>query len=71
VQKVRGEKEIEARINELMQIGYSIHYHVWNEQTFLDFLRKTNEYLGDCFGIEHYELNRNFEIITILRKKSS
>ena len=68
--KIEGEQEIQKHAMHLYTIGYSIHYHVWDYTSFVQFLIKTNEFLKNSFDI----LNISFsdirqEVITILRKK--
>jgi len=63
-------QEIQKNAMHLFSMGYSIHYHVWDYPSFVQFLIKTNEFLKNSFDI----LNISFsdfreEIITVLRKK--
>jgi hypothetical protein len=67
VDKIQTPDEIEQRISQLMTMGYSIHYHVWDIESWFEFLYKTNEYLNNPFKVMHFEHNDN-EIITILQK---
>ncbi len=66
VNKVSDEK-IEERIQKLLQINYSIHFYVWDEIAFQEFLLKAQSYLVRTFEILHVEQN-DTEIITILKK---
>jgi predicted SAM-dependent methyltransferase len=45
----------------------SIHFHVWDEQAFREFVEWANDYLGGPYSIEHFQLNHS-EIIAVLRK---
>ena len=57
--------EDNARLN--MKNGYSIHYHVWDGNSWLDFLVRAREYLGREFEIRHFELSGP-EMISVLRR---
>lgn len=65
VNKASDEK-IEAQIKQLLQINYSIHFHVWDEIAFQEFLLKAQTYLKH-FKILHFEQN-DMEMITVLKK---
>ena len=67
VEKIQDREEIDTRVSVLMEMNYSIHYHVWNITTAFQFLYKTNEYLKNSFNVLHFEQNEN-EIISILQK---
>ena len=54
-----------ARLN--LANGYSIHYHVWDCNSWIDFLCKAREYLGGPYEIRHVELSGP-EIISVLRR---
>ncbi len=54
-----------ARLN--IESGFSIHYHVWDGNTWLDFLCRVRDYLHDAFEIHHYELSGP-EMISVLRR---
>ena len=66
VNKYTGE-EIEKASKFLMSIDYSIHYHVWTQDAFLELLMKSKQYILS-FNIEMMYRN-NKEIIFILSKK--
>lgn len=66
VNKAPHEK-IQEQIEQLLQINYSIHFHVWDEITFEEFLLKAQAYLNQSFKILHFEQN-DMEIITIFKK---
>ncbi len=57
--------EENARLN--IARGYSIHYHVWDCNSWIDFLSKAREYLGSLYEIRHVELSGP-EIISVLRR---
>ena len=70
VNGVTDEQEIERQSQHLLQMQYSIHFHVWDFFTFVDFIQRMNAFLNFRFDV----LNITFddyrhEIITILRKK--
>jgi SAM-dependent methyltransferase len=58
--------EENARAN--MNNAYSIHFHVWDPDAFLRFLRSAQGYLQVPFAIEHFRENGT-EAIAILRKQ--
>lgn len=60
--------EPEERVQHLKNINRSIHFHVWDANSFLDFLNKTNEVLGYPFSIVEYVRDNDNENIAILRK---
>ena len=47
--------------------GYSIHFHVWDGNSWLDFLCQARDYLTDRFEIRHFELSGP-EMLTVLRR---
>lgn len=70
VNHVSDEDEILKQANNLLETQYSIHFHVWDHSSFIDFLLKTSKFFNHKFEV----LNVSFsdhreEIITILRKK--
>ncbi len=46
---------------------YSIHFHVWDGNSWLEFLVRAREYLGSLFEIRHFEL-ASVEMISVLRR---
>jgi hypothetical protein len=52
-----------ARLN--IEFGFSIHFHVWDANTWLEFLCRAREHLGNLFEIRHFELSGP-EIISVL-----
>jgi SAM-dependent methyltransferase len=66
-QRVYGMSDVEAEAQRLIQIDYSIHFHVWTHQTFLELLMRLKTMLP--FSIEAYVFNASLsESIAILRK---
>lgn len=51
----------------LLEMNYSIHFHVWDEETFTDFLGRARDYLGVPFTVEHLSRN-DTEMLAVLRK---
>ena len=56
-----------ARVRELMEMNYSIHYHVWTQTEMLKLLMGAREAAGLAFDIE-VMLAGNGEVIFVLRK---
>jgi SAM-dependent methyltransferase len=66
-QRVYKAPDVEAEAQRLMRIDYSIHFHVWTHQTFLELLMRLKTMLP--FSIEAYVFNASSsESIAILRK---
>ena len=63
-------KDVDAEARRLMELNYSIHFHVWNEMTFHEFLLKAQSYLKRPFSVTHFEQN-DTEIIAVLKKEPS
>ena len=68
INRISDPEEIEAQVRQLMQLNYSIHFHVWDEKGFRDFIRKTYRYLDRKFRVEHLVRN-DTEMIAVLRKR--
>lgn len=58
----RAEKE------KLMKMNYSIHFHCWEEDSFLNFLRLTSQYKALPLRLIYHNAN-DYEISAILRKE--
>lgn len=70
VDGIKNEHEILNRAQHLFKMQYSIHFHVWDYYSFVDFLIKTNQFFNFSFDILNISFNdHREEIITILRKK--
>jgi SAM-dependent methyltransferase len=67
VNKRSTREEIEAEFQHLTEINYSIHFHVWDRDSYLEFLARARDYLPGSFEAVHVEPN-DFEIISVLRK---
>jgi SAM-dependent methyltransferase len=57
-----------AELEKLMRINYSIHFHVWQTDSFLKFIKRAMLYLFRRFRIEHFSQN-DTEAVAILRKR--
>ena len=68
VDNVTDENEIKNKTKITFEREYSIHYHVWNNQSFFDFLNRTREVLGSIFEVIFYYSDFKEEIISILKK---
>jgi predicted SAM-dependent methyltransferase len=67
--EIEDPEQIEQKARELMEINYSIHYHVWDNAAFQEFLVFARVYLQRSFEVEHVQTNRSMsEIISILRR---
>ena len=63
-------EEREERIKKLKLINYAIHFHVWDKNTFRDFIEKSNSLLENPFDILEYVSVANENIVIIRKKKS-
>ena len=54
-----------ARLN--IEAGFSIHFHVWDANSWLEFLCRAREHLGNPFEVSHFEL-AGPEMISVLRR---
>jgi SAM-dependent methyltransferase len=59
---------LEPEVQRLMQMNYSIHFHVWTAITLLEFLFALQTQLGLAFAIEA-TLRNGMEIICVLRNE--
>ena len=50
-----------------MRIRYSIHFHVWDEAAWREFLASASDYLNGAFDVLHFDRN-DTEVITVLRR---
>lgn len=58
----------EQRVRQLMEMNYSIHFHVWDAASFADFIERLRRKLG--FAVEVLEENQ-IEVLAVLRKAES
>lgn len=63
----RPPDEVEWRARRALERSANIHFHVWDEVAFRDFLTRTGDYLGSPPRLEHFQMN-DTEMIAILRK---
>ena len=61
------EEQVAARMQLLLDLDYSIHFHVWTAETFPEVLAYCQENFSHSFEIEHLHENCG-ELIVILRK---
>lgn len=64
------EEQVAARMQHLLDIDYSIHFHVWTAESFPELLEYCQKQLGFCFTIEFSQEN-SMEVIMILRKTAN
>ncbi|GAA6618188.1 methyltransferase domain-containing protein [Scytonema sp. NUACC26] len=62
-----SEEEVATHVQHLINVKYSIHYHVWTDKDFLQVILYCKENLGFSFELELFQKN-GFEFIVILRK---
>ena len=68
VNKNTHPEEIKTEVQKLMELNYSIHFHVWDIVTFKDFLTQAQAYLRLPVNVIHFEQN-DTEIIVVLKKE--
>ena len=62
-----GDAAIEARMRDIERRGVTIHFHVWDSNTWLECLCRARHHLHDAFEIRHFELVGP-EIVAVLRR---
>lgn len=67
VNKVGEPAALEEHVAALMQMNYSIHFHVWDFKAFKAFVAQAGAYLGGTFRVKHFGRN-DTEIVVILEK---
>jgi SAM-dependent methyltransferase len=65
-QEYKNEAEYEAKVQELLDMDYSIHFHVWDEKAMLEFFLYAKEKFG--FSIEFF-MKINDEFLCVLKKQ--
>jgi len=60
-------RALEERVRHLRDVNYSIHFHVWDEEEFVDFLELVREDFGLPCTVE-YVGHRTPEILCVLGK---
>lgn len=66
---VTDDSKVKKRVNELVKLNYSIHYHVWQQRDMIDFFYDTAEKFNLDMEIEAMASNMH-EVIFIIRKQS-
>jgi SAM-dependent methyltransferase len=61
------EHQVTARVQQLLEIDYSIHFHVWTQVEFLELLLYCRQKLSFNFDIELMQTN-GIEFIVIMKK---
>ena len=67
VNKHERPEDAAANVRDLLALNYSIHFHVWDEAAFTDFLARARVYLGVPFTVEHLSRN-DTEMLAVLRR---
>ena len=67
VNGIRDDEAARANAATNLANGYSIHFHVWDSNGWLDFLAFARRYLGESFDVWHFELV-GAEVVTVLRR---
>jgi predicted SAM-dependent methyltransferase len=67
VEKVKTEAEIQKRFQYLMDINYSIHYHVWTQREMFELIQNLKDQFEFPIELEMFMKN-NGEALLILRK---
>ncbi|OQB56149.1 MAG: Methyltransferase domain protein [Deltaproteobacteria bacterium ADurb.Bin151] len=67
VNKVSGEREVKENVARLMEMDYSIHYHVFTPDTMLEFFSKIKDVLHYPFEYELFYKN-GAEVIIVLKR---
>lgn len=70
VNKIEEAREAETRVEELISIDYSVHFHVWTQAEMLEFLAVLRSKFSVGFDLDFF-LKNGEECIFILRKEGS
>jgi len=68
IDKIKDDADAEVRVNYLMNMGYSIHYHVWTQLELFDLIIFINRNLNFKFEIQCAFANE-IEVVFVLRHK--
>jgi len=71
VDKIQDDAEVEKHVKHLIDIDYSIHYHVLTQHEMLELVQSLKQVLNLEFEVEQVFKNGTHEVILILRKGSS
>jgi SAM-dependent methyltransferase len=69
VNHTRDPDEAAGQVEELMKINYSIHFHVWDEMSFGQFVKRARRYLQGSFEVVFLTRN-DTELIAVFQKQS-
>ncbi|HKR01922.1 MAG TPA: glycosyltransferase [Pyrinomonadaceae bacterium] len=69
VSKAEGEAAMKAEAARLMELDYSIHFHVWTQAEIMEVLLALKERFNARFEIELLLQNGHHEVIAVLRKE--
>ncbi len=67
VYKIEDKAKREKTLSKILKQNYSIHYHVWNYDSFVDYIFKLQKFLNNAFITELVARNHS-EVIAILKK---
>lgn len=67
VENAKTEADAALRVKRLMDMNYSIHFHVWDADRFQSIIEQAYGYLGRTFSTDWLESNET-EVIAVLRK---
>jgi Methyltransferase domain len=67
IDKAPDDEAATRRAQQLIDMNYSIHFHVWDADRYREILVGAHEYLGRGFQVVWFEQNE-FEVISVLRK---
>jgi hypothetical protein len=70
VNRVEGEQAVREQVAELIEMDYSIHFHVWSQSEIIALILSLREHLNISYDIEVF-LKNDIECIFILRKLAS
>lgn len=68
VNKVTDDNDVEKQVLDLMEMNYSIHYHVFTPKTMMEFIVRTRKVLDFPFDMEVFFRNET-EVVIILRRE--
>jgi SAM-dependent methyltransferase len=67
VNQTHDRSEAMAQVDELKKLNHSIHFHVWDEMSFREFVMGAQSYLLNTFEVDYLARN-DTEMITVFRK---
>ncbi len=63
------EDQVETIARRMLEARANIHFHVWEDSSFREFLERAADHLQTPLRVEHFELN-HAEIIAVLRRSA-